>query len=202
MTLARTTIASLFVVVTACFVSSANAGGYDSIDGKAVRLQAKASQLYWEFNAHFRHAEHYWHLRSDASQMYFLARDIHLLAHSNYGLSQMSRKLDRLDELFHHVEDLVEHIERDAVHGHGHIHGHVGHVHELLCSMERTLHSLRAEVKDLEYHLHHAHSYGPVWGGGHGPHGHHGEHAGHGGHRNRGRSISFGNGSFRISFGR
>ena len=206
MTFARTTIASLLVAVAASLATTANAASYHSIDAKAVKLQSKASQLYWEFNLHFRHAAHFDHLRSDASQMYFLARDIHLLAHSNYGLSRMSRKLDQLDALFHHVEDLLNHIVEDAEHGHGHIHGHLGHVKELVESMECTLHSLRAEVKDLEHHLYYSQFHGPAWGHtGHVPHGGHGYHGGHGGHNNHGKhhknSISFGNGSFKIRFG-
>ena len=213
MTFARLSLASLFVVVSTSFVGTADAASYHSIDKKAVRLQNKASKLYWELNAHFRHAAHYGQLRSNASQMYFLARDIHLLAHSRDGLNQMSHKLDRLDRLFHDTEDLLDHIIHDAEHGLGHIHGHLGHVQELVESMEHTLCSLRDEVRDLQYHRHHDHYYGPVWGhvdhGGHGPHGH-GAHGGHGTHGRRGAhsghgphggAISFGNGSFKIKFG-
>ena len=196
MTLARITIASLFMVVTASFAGIADAASYHSIDRKAVSLQNKASELYWEINAHFRHAAHYGELRSSASQMYFLSRDIHLLAHRSYGLNQMSFKLDRLDRLFHNTEDFIGHIVDDAEHGHGHIHGHLGHVRELVESMEHTLHSLRAEVKDLQYHEAHFH-------GGHGGHGWHGWHEVPGGHGHHGGHgvISFGNGSFKIKIG-
>ena len=196
MTMARTTIATLFVALIASVAGTANAASYLSVDTKAVRLQNQASQLYWEINAHFRHAAHFDHLRSDASQMYFLARDIHLLAHRSYGLNRMSYKLDELDRLFHHTEDLLQHIVDDAAHGHGHIHGHLGHVKELVECMENTLHRLRDEVKDLQHHQLHDHYHGLVWGGGG-----HGGHAGHGGHGPHGGAISFGNGSFRIRFG-
>ncbi len=212
MTLARTTIAALTVAIAGTLAPNAAAATYHSVDVKATNLQRKAAGLYWEFNAHFRHSAHFGHLRSDAAQLYGLARDIHLLAHRSHGLDQMAYKLDRADALFHHMEELIEHIVHDAEHGHGHIHGDLCHVRSQVESFERTLHNLRAEVRDLRYYqaLHFHDHFDDHYLGGHGVHGHSVQRHGvnrhsvrrHSDHRREGGSISFGNGSFRIRFGR
>ena len=218
MTLARTTIAALIVTMAASFTASVEAASYRSVDSEAVRLQQQASLLYWEVNQHYRHAAHFEHMRGDVSQMYLLARDIHLLAHRSYGLERMAYKLDMLASLLHHFEELVEHIEHNPFHGVGHVHGQGCQLRRLLESMEQTLHSLRAEVRALRCHqtrFRGGHGWlggpgGPGWHDGHAghgglasPRGHvglagHSRHAGHGGQP----GFSFGGGGFRIRIGR
>lgn len=192
----RTTLAALAATFTLTAVASADV--YDHIDRLALQLQLQARDLYGEV-AHYRHTSEYGHLRSDASRMFYLAKHVHEVAHRHGNVAHLERDVRELDRLFHHTQGLIYRIEHNAqYHGDGHVHGHTGHVKGLLAKMEGTLHHLQADLRELRSHWQPGHGHG---GHGHGGHGHgHGAH-GHGAHGG-GVGVSFGNGSFRIRFGR
>ncbi|MGH7129493.1 MAG: hypothetical protein ACREIV_13065 [Planctomycetaceae bacterium] len=136
---------------------------YHHIDELAFDVQKYTSSLYWEFRHHYSHTPDYQHLISDASQMYYLAKHIHEIAHHHGSVYHLEHDLEKLDRLFHHLENLVDEIEHEAFHGHGHVHGHTGHVRSMLRRTESLIHHLQRDVRELAAeldHHHHDHHHG------------------------------------------
>lgn len=190
--LSRTIVAAVLAVGgLAIGTQSASAASYSHIDRLALELRGDAGRLYSEFRQHYRHAAHYRHLISDASQMYRLADHIHDLAHRG-TLGHMDSDLEKLDRLFHHLEGLVDEIEHDARHDHfghgGHTHGNTRHVRRLLDQMEDTLHHLHDDIRSARRP-----TIYPVPG--------HVRPAPHRIPHHGGRGIAFGNGQFQLRLG-
>ncbi|MCA9269163.1 MAG: hypothetical protein KDA41_11865 [Planctomycetales bacterium] len=204
MTFNRLTIAAAVLCIAGA-ANQAQAAGYAHLDGLAVSMQSQARDLYNEFGLHFRHAAHFDHLRSDAANLYYLARHVHEVAHAGGATHHLEADLAQLDSVFHHLEDLVAHIEDDAHFGGGHIHGSTYHVQLKLRQMETTIHHMQSDVTEMLHPIDHFHGFGGPYGGGH-LHDDHDDHHGHGGpvvvHSfGNGGGISFGSGGIRIRFG-
>ena len=136
----RTALAAVVTAATLTFGSgTAEAATLRHVDRLAVQLEGYSQKLASEFRAHFRHTPEYVHLMSDAERVAELAEHVHDVIHHGRSISHLERDLSKLSRAMHHLQGLVADVERHARHGHGHIHGYLGHVKLLLRSMDSTL---------------------------------------------------------------
>jgi hypothetical protein len=205
-----TKMAAVCVLTVTSFTASAFADTYHHIDQLALKIDLQAKQLLSE-SRHYRHTSEYVHLYNDARQLSRLSFHLHEVAHHHGSLAHLESDLAQIDSKFHHAESLIERIEHNASYGHGHVHGHTSHVKHVLHSMEQNIHHLQEDIRSLRAHLHpvvvrpaitYPRRHSSNFGGNHAsPHHGSGHRWGHGtqGNHSRGRGISFGGGSSKLS---
>ncbi len=141
-------IAAMALLVLTSFASTASADTYHHIDDLAKRIERNCKRVVIE-SRHYRHTPEYGHLVSDARDMARLADHVHDLAHHHGSLIHLQSDVAALDRQFHHLESVFERIEHNAAFGHGHIHGNTSHVRRLLQSIEKDIHHLQSDLRSL-----------------------------------------------------
>ncbi|MGB7342702.1 MAG: hypothetical protein WBD20_00665 [Pirellulaceae bacterium] len=142
------TITMMGLLVLTTFASTASADVYHHIDDLAQQIERNSKRLVSEAR-HYRHTPEYGHLVSDARDMARLADHVHDLAHHHGSLAHLQSDLVELDRKFHHLESVFDRVEHNAAFGHGHVHGNTSHVRRLLTQIETDLHHLQDDIRSL-----------------------------------------------------
>ena len=142
--LSKSTLLATVVALSSLASQTASAGHGDELIHLSHDLEEVASGLQTEFQAHYSHTTAYRHLLADAAGIQSRAEHIHRLAHDpRVSLHHLEADLQQLDELSHHLHDLVDRTDAGY---YGHVHGHTGHVHELMASVTSVIHTMEREV--------------------------------------------------------
>ena len=128
--------------------TAADAAHGDDLVSAAHRIDGIARELKDEFRIHYKHLRAYRHLMADIDEVICKARHIDDLAHDAYSsLRHIKADLIALDRLAHHMHDVVDAAEDDRYGGH--VHGDTRHVHCLLDSLNRSIHSMTRMVERM-----------------------------------------------------
>jgi len=129
--------------------ASVNGDEFDRIDNMAQKIQKKSRLLIKE-TVHYRHAPQYRSLVNATNHLYDAASHVHEVAHFSNNLNHLQSDLADLDRYFHQLEGLFQATEDLASRGLGHVHGNTGYAKSLLRSIERSIDSMRRDVRKAQ----------------------------------------------------
>jgi hypothetical protein len=138
----------LGLLVLSTFATTASADTYDHIDELACSIERNSDRLLSEVRR-YRHTPEYAHLVSDARDMERLADHIHDLARRHGSLHHLQSDVADLGCKLRHMEATFDRVERNASRGYGHVHGDRCQVRHLLGLIERDLHYLQSDLREL-----------------------------------------------------
>ena len=141
-------VSTMGLLVLTAFASGASANSYHHIEYLAQRVERNSKRLVSEARC-YRHTREYRHLVDDARDMARLADDIQDLARRHGRLSHIASDLAALSRKFHHLEDLIDHIEHGVGVGYGHVHRPGSGVRELMCAIETDINDIHRAVRFL-----------------------------------------------------
>ena len=150
-TASKITLAFAFTFVAFAFVLSSPANGdeFDRIDNMAQKIQKKSRLLIKE-TVHYRHTPQYHQLFDATNHLYDAATHVHQVAHFENNLDHLQSDLADLDRYFDQLEDLFQATEDSASRGRGQVHGNTGYARSLLRSIERSIDSMRRDVRKAQ----------------------------------------------------
>lgn len=126
----------------------AEAAGGERLISHAHALENTVVKLNVEIREHYSYTSVFRHMLADTQRLHARAEHIDHLSHDPCtSLIHLRTDIIEVDKYVHHLHDLVDAADQGR---YGPVRGDTRHVHSLMAYMERLVHSMEAEVANIQ----------------------------------------------------